>query len=352
MRDMSLRRITVLALLTAAVLAAAILMLRLQGADEDGGPGRPGESGVAEPGLEAPGETPGLAAASGTEGPTVERSARRILRVRLTGLGSEDAASARVVVTPVYRHGRRAVPTVGLNASSDGSFEIDIGLLFAGGRPPLELSVRANHPDYVETTRRVMVEEAEPVNGVGTYRVEIPMRRAGFALFIGDSPDTVYDMDLDGEDGVFRVAGIDPGRYRLVARPGGGWKDARGHWLDEVTEVVITAGARAAVTLELRPAGRLRIHVLGPDGEPMRARCAIRDAAGARVAVWFRAQVGGGSHSSRRSIVGGLPNDVEPALQPGRYEVELSRENHETRVLMVDVEAGKTTEIEEQLLAR
>jgi hypothetical protein len=225
--------------------------------------------------------------------------------------------------------------------------------------PETTYSVEAGADGYVSQSRevlspaeggeRLVVFELEPEDPRPSLRVTLvpPVKKAGFAFFREGEDSTAIDVDAEARDGTFRIGGLLPGRFRLVARPGGGWKETRGYWLDAETMVTLPERGETAVTLPIRPGGRLRISLTGPDDEPIRAPCTIRDQAGNPVPVTFRAHYGGGTMmSSRRRITGGGPNEVEPALPPGRYRVEIAREGYRPLSVAVEIRAGSTASLD------
>jgi hypothetical protein len=153
--------------------------------------------------------------------------------------------------------------------------------------------------------------------------------------------------NVDGEENRFRLDDLEAGSYRLAVKPGGDWWEARGYFAQAESVVGIPEAGRFEIEIAILAGGRLRVAACAPDGRFLPARCRVLDERGEPLDVRFVARFdGGGRASSRTTLIGNGANDVDPALPPGRYAVELSHEGYTTDDRMVEVFAGRTTNLE------
>ena len=177
--------------------------------------------------------------------------------------------------------------------------------------------------------------------------------KAGLAFFPPEEEDvpsaerevTGLTRNLEGTDGRFRVADVEPGKYLVVGRAGGTWEGGQSLHLEEAAVVEIPASGEQEVRFRLRPAGRLRIAAKDPEGEYLGAVCTVEDPEGRKVPATFVSRGAYSLQFSDDELMTAGPCNVEPALSPGRYTVRLSLAGFLDRVETVSVEAGKTAEV-------
>lgn len=234
----------------------------------------------------------------------------------------------------------------------------------AAFRVPPETKLRLNA--YLEPFEPARAERLAPGEGetlfetlrfearraTGTLRVGIrssdgsSVGRACFRLRREDArPDggwTIANRSVEGGSCV--LTGLEPGRFTLGVRAGG--TVARGgYYLDAETPVVVPENGEAEVAVTLTPAGRLRVAARGADGRMLPAKARIRDASGIDRPVRF-VNVEPGMWSMVDALSSEWPAEVEDALEPGSYEVELSCDGYRTRVERVRIAARETSDVD------
>ena len=186
--------------------------------------------------------------------------------------------------------------------------------------------------------------------------MEIPAE-AAFRLLTLDTNEDDPFPDFDGiqtrrlDTGQFRAEGVQPGRYRLVARPGGGWLGNLSYFQQAVTEFRLTAGEEVSLALELRLGGRLRIAVRSPDGRALAAACSVRRADGTLLDVWFFRR-DGTTLSAGTGLVAGGASEIDRAIPPGRYTIEVSAKGYPDLTRDARVVVNRTTVIDVTLAPR
>ena len=131
-----------------------------------------------------------------------------------------------------------------------------------------------------------------------------------------------FVRDVTPTDGVFRIADIPPGRWRIEIRPGCAWYDPSAFETAPPLTRELGPGESAQDETTALPAGRAVIDVTGL-GTVQLVHCPIRVLNDAhetqRVSLSYRAVTGAGSASS---LVHDGSADLYPALPPGRYTLE------------------------------
>jgi protocatechuate 3,4-dioxygenase beta subunit len=206
----------------------------------------------------------------------------------------------------------------------------------------IELQPLRPRPCLVVTLRSP--RGAEPVSeaGFGWFRVEGTDFQRSFPEF---------HRDVKGEDGRFRLADLEPGRWRVVVRPGGEYYGGRAFFLEEELRVDLPTEGEIEREIPVRTGGRLRLSARDEAGRYLGANVAIRDAGNAELPIdlAFR-QRGIASFGGSQLQKGEC--EVLRALPPGWYEVELNLDGYRTVVVPVEIEAGKTAEIQALLEER
>ncbi len=150
--------------------------------------------------------------------------------------------------------------------------------------------------------------------------------------------------------GTAELTDLPEGRLTLEAFAEGAYRHYQDLWLPARVELELSAGSFAPARVELRRGGRLRIQATDGGGRFLPANCHLRDLYGVEQAVRFLLRgpdEQGFTTGEELSDKG--PSDVYPNLPGGVYEVELSMEGRETRVVPVRIEVGETTVLEVSL---
>ncbi|MDJ0973795.1 MAG: carboxypeptidase regulatory-like domain-containing protein [Planctomycetota bacterium] len=176
-----------------------------------------------------------------------------------------------------------------------------------------------------------------------------PITRADIQVV---DPDSVTSHGFDMEpvkrstDGVYRLEGLEPGKRSVVVRPGRSSMEFIGHYLILREAVHLSPSEETRVDLVAKRGGRLRITVRDEAGAIRGCNATLRDARGETRLV---AYVSGGEDFATMSTGGpgsASPSTVEPPLEPGEYELELSLKGFETKRVTAKVKAGETTDVE------
>lgn len=170
-----------------------------------------------------------------------------------------------------------------------------------------------------------------------------PIRKAGFGFY--DPPDEHgffrIRRDSEARDGRHVLANLDPGRFRVLVRPGGEFLGGRSYWLEE--EFLVTLPTEGEVVRELtaRPGGRLRLTAKDGSGRHPMTTVRIRDVTGEDVPVELveRQQ---GMASFGGSLLQQEGAELLTPLPAGRYEVTFSAKSCREATVSVSIEAGKT----------
>jgi hypothetical protein len=196
-----------------------------------------------------------------------------------------------------------------VTSGSDGRFRFEL--------EPGEYRLRANAPGYAgaETSLTVGGEGVSDVRVALTPGQEIAGRVVDArgqgvgslsVMASGQEPSALVG-GMTQPDGSFVLTGLARGTYTLFA-----WSDVAGYAL----RPGVAVGSRGVV-LALRPAGRVRVQVLGPDGAPVAGvRPVVVSVAGARVRM-------GGMGISASTDAQGF---VEIPAPPGAVEITASQE--------------------------
>lgn len=148
------------------------------------------------------------------------------------------------------------------------------------------------------------------------------------------------------DNGAFQVNDVEPGRYRVVIKPGNNSWGGEGHYLPIETDIVLPAEGVVERSYEVTLGGRLSIGAVRSDGESVVAGCTVRSAQGDIVdAMFMRGRAMG------RSLGKGT-NLLEPPIPPGWYRIEVENSEYSPRTVSALVERGKTTEVKVRLAPR
>lgn len=194
---------------------------------------------------------------------------------RVTGPGGEPVADATILATPTAQAGSpfQAAPRHHAQSDHEGRYRI-------GGLPPGEVQVRAQHPEYAGPVREATI-------GAGEARLDLELGRgievSGRVVDDAGAPVAGAEVSLvadsllgfqqpvrSGDDGSFRLTGVEPGTWRLAATKDGLAQvdpelrlDVGGPLFD--VEVRMTAGGAIVGQvrgLELAELSRLRLFAI------------------------------------------------------------------------------------------
>jgi protocatechuate 3,4-dioxygenase beta subunit len=145
---------------------------------------------------------------------------------RVTGPGGEPVADATILAAPTVQAGSpfQLAPRHQARSDHEGRYRI-------GGLPPGEVQVRALHPDYAGPVREATI-------GAGEARLDLELRRgievSGRVVDDAGAPVAGVEVSLvadswlgfrppvrSGDDGSFRLTGVEPGTWRLAATKDG-----------------------------------------------------------------------------------------------------------------------------------
>jgi hypothetical protein len=180
----------------------------------------------------------------------------------------------------------------------------------AGGAPEVRLELARG----LSISGKVVDTRGRGVGGLSVSAMASdPAANNGFAMTL--------------PDGSFDILGLAPGTYSLMARSELG---------SFGVALRIAAGTRDA-TIELRPGARVRLHVVGPDGQPVEAAFArVTRVAGMRV---------GGMGGMDRSDGRGL---LDVAVPSGEVEIEVVKDRLSAKAT-VSAPEGATVPLEVKL---
>jgi hypothetical protein len=218
------------------------------------------------------------------------------------------------------------------------------------GFAPVSREVRAGAAGETRREVLVLVPLGDGPRLQVTLRTEgdVAVERALFRLQPIGAEDAgeSTDVHLKPEGGRYVLTGLPPGRYDLEVLPGADEFGMTGYYVPHVAQVEVpTAGVRE-LTVVARPAGRLRITARTVEGDAVRVHCKVLDALGNPLDVRFGFRNLGSLTVSSRAFGGAGPNDVVPALVPGRYVVEAERKELRPVREEVEVLAGETTQVD------
>ena len=164
-------------------------------------------------------------------------------------------------------------------------------------------------------------------------------------LFLTDEGNALAEnfifrrVDLDAR-GHARVAGVPPGRYRVMLSQYPAHYTVEGYWLTVYENVEILPGAEASLSVAIPVGGRVRVTVRDLKGAMLApGRVVLKGSTGHETGVRFGKESDKGSYS--RQIRDPVPAFSLTTLRPGRYTVEAVGVTRE-----VTIERGKTTDIE------
>ena len=218
-----------------------------------------------------------LAAGERREGIRIELARGGALAGRVTGPDGQPIADATVQAAP----GQRAMPGHQARTDAEGRYRI-------GGLPPGLVQVRAEHPDFVGPAREATI-------GAGETRLDLELRRgleiSGRVVDEAGAPVAGAEVMLTsdtwsgyrpptrtGDDGAFRLRGVEPGTWRLMVTKDDLAQlepDTRYEVADAPLvgiEVRMTAGAAIAGTvrgLDLADVARLRLFAMSEERKGM-----------------------------------------------------------------------------------
>ncbi len=174
-----------------------------------------------------------------------------------------------------------------------------------------------------------------------------PVGRAWFQVVPTDgrAPCPQEFAELVPEGDRFTLPELDPGRYLVHVRAGGGRFGCGGFFQEDCFEVELDRPEVVTRSLTLRPTGRLRLFARDTDGAGLRARCRITTPAGDPLNAGFVFETASSAvHSPSKTFADG-PCFVVPPRPPGRYVVELSADGFAPRSIEVEIVRGETTDV-------
>ncbi len=153
-------------------------------------------------------------------------------------------------------------------------------------------------------------------------------------------------LNLPVANGELLASALPAGRWRARLLLGGAWR----HWTSYLQpaefELNLSAGSTHERALTLARGGRLRIDCRDERGAPLAARCTLQDLQGTTLAVHFIARETTGLRLHSDYLSGRGPCDVAPQLAPGLYDVTLEHGQRAGVRRRVQIEAGRTLELE------
>ncbi|MBI1849447.1 MAG: hypothetical protein HYR85_03780 [Planctomycetes bacterium] len=158
-----------------------------------------------------------------------------------------------------------------------------------------------------------------------------PITDARFDLFAADAAWPAWERGTSSEKGHYRLAELEPGRYRLMIEPGT-IEEASANWfvptIDDL-EFVRNGGERV-IEVRALVGGRLRFVAHDAEGRPIRAQWRVLEPSGRSVL---------GSGLTSPATLEGVTGRVLP---PGSYVVECSADGWTPRTAEAAVVAGET----------
>ena len=150
-------------------------------------------------------------------------------------------------------------------------------------------------------------------------------------------------------EGVVRFEGIQPGKYRVIARADKWFHHYQTYCMDRVLELDLASGHVERRTIDFELGGRIAMQAHDELGKMLPAKVEVHDAGGTKLDLQYIARTGDGtwSESWRLPTVG--PSETFPNLAPGVYEVHLWYEGYRRKVLPVQVMAGASQHIDAAL---
>ena len=211
---------------------------------------------------------------------------------------------------------------------------------------PVRLTVGPLEPGGLR--RETVVLEPDAGRGALRLACSSPGSRLEYvSARFGPAPEATRRVELAG--GSVLLGDLPTGAVALELHANGAWRHYEDLLLPTRLELVLEAApwSLPARSLAFERGGRLRLAVKDLAGQLLPARCTLRDLYGVEQQVRFllRSPDQQGFATGERLSDRG-PNDVYPNLAPGVYEVELSLEGRQTRVLAVRVTRGEVTELE------
>jgi RNA polymerase sigma-70 factor (ECF subfamily) len=250
-----------------------------------------------------------------------------------TALGLDAAGRRTVLLAP------GATCHVILDAKGFDAWEHDVTAPAAGEELALTADLVPSKP------RNVVVLTLKTPDGASIDRAAVK-----FLRHLALETSFAWGRTVRAENGAFRVEGIEPGRYRVVVRPGGPWLGGDATWMECETEVEVPQDGDVAATIEVRRGARLRVAARDAEGRLLQARCVVRDAVGNAVPVMFVARFGAGNLTGdAHGLHGGVPCGVDPALPAGPYRVEFSLDGYRARTADAELRVGETVDVDATL---
>jgi hypothetical protein len=177
------------------------------------------------------------------------------------------------------------------------------------------------------------------------------LERAAVELWPAGSERSPMRRDAESRGGRLVLTELEPGPYRVRIRPGTVGSGRADRYQEIVADAEVPVSGAVTLTRTAEPGGRLRILVREADGSPAGARCVVRDAEGVEVRVRFVWRGEEYGRSSTAHVIEGGPNDVVPALAPGRYALEFTSDERTVR-RTAEVRVGEVTEVDVRLWRR
>jgi hypothetical protein len=176
---------------------------------------------------------------------------------------------------------------------------------------------------------------------------------AAFALATRDSPvsrpSVVWSYAYHGKDGVYMLRAPPSGRARLHVRPGQSTFDGRpSGYLERVLEVELPEKGRAEASVQVEAGAKLVLSVTDAGGEAVRGTVRIRDAESRPVPAVFVGEYDWyltGDPHDEGLLPGARTCWLATALEPGRYEIEITPEGGVTSTHTVVARGGKLAAI-------
>jgi RNA polymerase sigma-70 factor (ECF subfamily) len=182
-----------------------------------------------------------------------------------------------------------------------------------------------------------------------------PVTKAAFSFRpLSEPGSAVGSIASSAADGEFELTGLARGPQRVTIRVGADWNDARSYWRDIPLEVNLPDGGPVPTVVLRERGGRLRIRIASEDGARIFARGTLtRD--GREIPCKYSTRQYESARSTASTLTSLGPNDVQPVLEPGTYQLKVECVTYPPRPAFereVTIREGETTDVEVTFPAR
>ncbi len=296
--------------------------------------------------------------ASGSVHMSASRGTRVGVRAPATGL--ELALNGSIVAVQVAIDGKPA--QVGVRYINDGFHYCStdkrgrVEMLMKAGSP---CQVEVSQPGYVPFRTSFTPSPGIPREIVVNLKKEVPkpslratlagpkglkVKKVSFDFYATNSGGIfpLWSRPAFVKNGVAVASRLRNGRWWLVCRPGGRFG---GHDYATTMSTWVTIPFEGEVDLDLQwdLGGRLRLSAKNSDGQFLAPKCKIFAENGSEIPVSFFVRYGSGAGSLGEGGLFKGDNEVDPALAPGLYRIELTLGSRRKKSFQAVIKAGETT---------